>query len=109
MGGAMMRKIPIIFLLAFLLSSCDAFSTAFDGFKQSGEVATALEKSSGMKPEVGFSWSNGRLLVVTVTFPKLPEGQAVDELAAATRKAIAANFKQVPEKIVFGFAMQATP
>ncbi|WP_158818351.1 hypothetical protein [Methylocapsa sp. S129] len=104
-----MRKIPIVWLLALVLSSCDGFSAAFDGFRQSNEVAESLEKSSGMKPEVGFNWSNGRLLSVTVTFPRLPKAQSVEELAAATEKAVAASFKQNPEKIVFGFDLQPAP
>ena len=60
-----------------------------------------------MKPEVGFNWSNGTLVSVTVTFPKLPKNQSVEDLAAATRKAVAASFKQLPETIVLAFALQA--
>jgi hypothetical protein len=60
-----------------------------------------------MKPDVGFNWHNGRLLSVTVVFPQLPTSPSVQDLAAATQKAVAASFKQTPETIVFGFDLPA--
>jgi hypothetical protein len=61
-----------------------------------------------MRPEVGFNWNNGRLLSVTVIFPTLPAAPSIPDLAAATRDAVAAGFKQTPDKLIFGFEVQAS-
>ena len=49
-------------------------------------VATDLEGSTSVKPEVGFNWHNGNLQSVTVMFPKIYTGQPLDELAGTVRE-----------------------
>lgn len=64
-------------------------------------------QTTGLKPQVSFSWSNGRLISVTVGFPKLYEDKPLRELAGLTRTAIAKEFKQTPKTILLSFALDA--
>jgi hypothetical protein len=101
-----MRKAMMIGVCACALAGCDAARTVVDGFKEARSVEDALEKSSGTRPTVGFNWSNGRLLRVSVEFPRLPPTQTFDTTAAATRGAVAQNFRQTPEELVLGFRIE---
>ena len=100
-----MRKAIAAAVLAAGLAGCDSFSTVTEGFKQAGAVADDLAQETGLKPQVGFNWSNGRLVSVTVTFPRLYETKPVRELAGSVRAAIGKEFKQTPETIVLAFAL----
>jgi len=100
-----MVRVAVLLVLALGLASCDAISTLIDGFKYANAVATDLEGSTGMKPEVGFNWTNGRLLTVTVTFPRIDEKRPLPELAETVRHAVANHFRQTPGDIVLGFSL----
>ena len=100
-----MLKFAAILIAAFMLASCDAISTMTDGFKNAHAVESDLQGSTGVKPEVGFNWRNGRLLLVTVTFPRILE-KPVTELADTVRGAVGRHFRQTPDKIVLGFALE---
>ena len=52
-----MGKIIVAFMLAATLAGCDVLTIVTDGIKHAGAVADELEKATGMKPDVGFSWS----------------------------------------------------
>jgi hypothetical protein len=95
----------IIILLAIGLVGCDAISTLTDGFKYKAAVEDDLAKVTGIKPQVGFSWKNGRLELVTVTFPKLYDSKPIGELAAAVRNAVTSEFKQKPDNILLTFVI----
>jgi hypothetical protein len=45
-------------------------------------------------------WNNGRLLSVSVQYPRLIEARSLSDLAHAARGAIGREFKQMPDKIV---------
>ena len=92
-----MHKIAVIFIVAADLGACGVISTLVDGVKQARAV--------GLKPQVGFNWSNGRLVTVTVTFPQLYESQPLRELAGTVRIALAKQFKQTPENVLLAFAL----
>ncbi len=79
-----------------------------DGFKHANAVAVDLEQATGLKPGVGFNWHNGRLVRVTVTFPKLYDAKPVRELADVVRTSVRKQFKQAPEDIELGFSLGAT-
>jgi hypothetical protein len=102
-----MYKAIALFILAATLAGCDAVTVVTDGFKHSSAVATDLEKATGMKPEVGFSWKNSRLTSVTVSFPRLYEDKPLRELAALTRATVAREFGQVPKTIQLSFDLDA--
>lgn len=61
-----------------------------------------------MRPTVGFSWHNGRLTSVTVSFPRLYDAKPLRELAEAARAAVGKGFKQTPENIVLSFSLGKT-
>jgi hypothetical protein len=103
-----MRKAIAIGLCACALAACDAANTVLEGFRRARAVEDALEKSQGTRPTVGFNWSNGRLLRVSVEFPRLPPGQSFDATAAATRTAVADNFAQTPDKLILGFVIETS-
>jgi hypothetical protein len=94
-------------ILAATLAGCDAVNVVTDGIKHSSAVATDLEKATRIKPEVGFSWKNGALTSVTVSFPNLYEDKPLRELAALTRAAIVREFGQAPKTIQLAFELDA--
>jgi hypothetical protein len=103
-----MRKIIPIIILATSLAACGLISTFVNGFKYAEAVAVDLEQATGLKPGVGFNWHNGRLVRVTVTFPKLYDAKPVRELADVVRTSVRKQFKQAPEDIELGFSLGAT-
>ena len=100
-----MHKIAVIFIVAAGLGACGVISTLVDGVKQARAVESDLQEMTGVKPQVGFNWSNGRLVTVTVTFPQLYERQPLRELAGTVRIALAKQFKQTPENVLLAFAL----
>ena len=100
-----MSRIAALVLVAFSLAGCDAISTLTDGFKYKSAVEEDLAKATGVKPQVGFNWTNGRLVLVTVLFPKVYDGQPLPQLAEAVRRAVTTEFKQTPENIELAFVI----
>lgn len=100
-----MPRLLAIVLLAAALAACDSASTLTDGFKQARSVEADLETSIGTRPQVGFNWQNGRLVSVTVVFPKIPETKPLLELAETVRAVVGKQFKQAPEKVVLAFSL----
>jgi hypothetical protein len=94
-----------LILLAVALAGCDVISTLTDGFKYKAAVEDDLAKATGIKPQVGFNWSNGRLVLVTVLFPRVYDGQPLPQLADTVRRAVTSEFKQVPDNIELAFAI----
>jgi len=100
----MLRLLAIV-LLAAGLAACDATNTVTEGFQQARSVESELEASAGIKPQVGFNWQNGRLVTVTIVFPKIPETKPLRELAEDVRAAVGRQFKQGPENVVLAFSL----
>jgi hypothetical protein len=103
-----MRKIIAILLLASSLAACGMISTLVDGFKHARAVASDLEQATGVKPEVGFNWHNGRLVRVSVGFPKMYDAKPLRELADLVRSSVRKQFEQTPEDIELAFSIGAT-
>ena len=102
-----MSRVLAILVIALGLAGCDSVNTVTEGFKQARAVENELQQSTGLKPHVGFNWNNGRLLSVTVIYPRLHE-KPLPELAEAVRSAVSHAFKQTPEAIVLGFTLEKT-
>jgi len=102
-----MHKATAILLLTVALAGCDAVNTLRDGLKHTKAIESDLAEKTGVKPNVGFSWNNGTLTSVTVSFPKLYEEKPLRELAALTRVAVTKEFKQTPKTILLSFALDA--
>jgi hypothetical protein len=100
-----MLRIGAALVLALTLAACDAVNTLTDGFAHARAVEKDLEGSTGVKPNVGFNWNNGRLTSVTVTFPRLIESKPLHELAEAARASVGREFKQTPDNILLAFAV----
>jgi hypothetical protein len=100
-----MQKAIAILVLAAALAGCDAVNTVTEGFKHAKAVEADIAEATGVKPNVGFSWNNGKLTSVTVSFPKLYEDKPLRELAALSRGAVAKEFKQTPKTILLSFAI----
>jgi hypothetical protein len=94
-----------LLFLAIGLAGCDVVSTFTDGFKYKAAVEDDLAKATGIKPQVGFNWSNGRLVLVTVLFPRIVDGKPLGELAETVRQAVTSEFKQKPDNIELAFAI----
>ena len=103
-----MHKAIAIVVLAAGLASCDMISTLVDGLTYAKAVEGDLEQVTGVKPAVGFNWRNGRLELVTVTFPRLYDGKPLRELAEAVRVAVGKEFRQTPEAIALAFTLDRT-
>jgi hypothetical protein len=93
----------LIFVLA--LTACSAIDTMTEGLKHIKAVESDLEGSTGVRPQVGFNWNNGRLVSVTVQYPRLVESKSLSGLAEAARAAISREFKEMPENIVLAFSV----
>jgi hypothetical protein len=100
-----MFRIATVLAVAIGLAACDAVNTVTEGFKQAQAVESDLEQSTGIKPQVGFNWSNGQLVSVTVAFPRVYEAKPLRELAETTRASVTTQFKQTPENIVLAFSL----
>ena len=98
-----MFRIAAALIFVVALSACGAVNTMTEGFKHAKAVETDLEGSTGVRPQVGFNWNNGRLVSVTVQYPRLIESKSLSDLAEAARAAVGREFKQTPENIVLGF------
>lgn len=100
-----MLRMATTLVLVLALAGCDAVNTMTEGFTHAKAVEKDLEDAIGVKPNVGFNWSNGRLVQVTVQFPRLIESKSLPDLAAAARESIGREFKQTPQNIVLAFAI----
>ncbi|MBB4394300.1 hypothetical protein [Bradyrhizobium sp. ERR14] len=107
-GPSMFRAVVII-VLAFALSGCDAFGALKDGMQRARAVKGDLEQSTGVRPQVGFNWRNGRLASVTVMFPGLYQTKPLGDLAGLVRETVTREFKQAPDAIVLSFALGKGP
>jgi hypothetical protein len=58
-----------------------------------------------VKPSVGFNWSNGSLMTVTVAYPQLYERKPLAALAEIVRRSVESHFKQKPKDIVLSFSL----
>jgi hypothetical protein len=99
---------PRIFALGMFvlsLAACDVTSTLTEGSKQARAVESALETSTGVKPNVGFNWQNGQLTSVTVIFPVIPETKPLRELADEVRASVGKEFKEVANNVVLAFSL----
>ena len=105
-SGAPMFKIAAILAFAISLAACDAVNTVTEGFKHANAVESDLEESTGVRPQVGFNWNNGRLVSVTVTFPRIDESKPLRELAQTIRASVSKQFKQTPDDIVLAFSLR---
>ncbi len=104
-----MAKIAVLLIFAVSLSACGAVDTLVDGFKHVNAVRSDLAAATGMKPEVGFNWHNGRLNKVTVTFPRLYRDKPLTELAETVRQTVTKEFRQAPDDIVLAFSLGPAP
>jgi hypothetical protein len=105
MSRIAISRIAALLFLALGLAGCDAVSTLTDGFKYKAAVEDDLQKATGIKPQVGFNWSNGRLALVTVLFPKVVDAKPLGELAETVRLAVTSEFKQRPDTIELAFVI----
>jgi len=55
-------RFAAVVALAFGIAACGAISTLVEGWKYAKAVESDLEGMTGVKPSVGFNWSNGRPL-----------------------------------------------
>jgi hypothetical protein len=100
-----MFKIAAGLVLALNLAACDAVDTMTEGFGHAKAVESDLERTTGVRPRVGFNWNNGRLVSVTVQFPRIDESKGLGELAESVRSSVNKGFKQTPENIVLAFSL----
>jgi hypothetical protein len=100
-----MFKIAAVLLFALTLAACDAVNTVTEGTSHARAVESDLERTTGVKPRVGFNWNNGRLASVTVQYPSIVESTRLSELAKTVRASVTNQFKQTPENIVLAFSL----
>ncbi|MDA9526777.1 hypothetical protein XI06_42100 [Bradyrhizobium sp. CCBAU 11434] len=104
-----MLRAVVIVVVALALSACDVVAVVKDGMRQAAAVEGDLEQLTGVKPQVGFNWHNGRLTSVTILFPKLYDTKPLGDLAGLVRAAVIKEFKQTPDAIVLSFTLDKGP
>ena len=103
----MRRRVLALIPIALALAACSQVDTLKEGFAHSQAVSADLEKTLGVKPFVGFDWSNGSLDAVSVTFPAIPANAALADIVEKSKQAVATEFKQSPAQIVVSFALKS--
>src|SRR5690242_5657556 len=101
----MRPKIFALGMFVISLTACDVTSTLTEGSKQARAVESALETTTGVKPNVNFNWQNGQLTSVTIIFPAIPETKPLRELADEVRAAVGKEFKQQANNVVLAFSL----
>ncbi len=101
-----MFKIVAILAFAVSLATCGPVSTVTEGWKHAKAIESDLEVFSGVAPQVGFNWYNGRLVSVTVAFPRIYETKPLRELAEAVRASVSKQFKETPDNIMLIFSLE---
>jgi len=101
-----MFKIVAILIFAMSLAACDAVNTVTEGFSHAKAVENDVQEATGVKPQVGFNWHNGRLVSVTVQFPRIYDAKSLRELDEIIRASVSKQFKQTPDNIVLSFSLK---
>ena len=105
--GVRMRVTGLLLAAALTLAACGSASTVTQGFAEAAAVENDLQASSQcVKVFVSFKWRGGLDSPRSRCFSTqtLGNGQhRFREIEAATRTAIAKEFKQVPEAINVSF------
>jgi hypothetical protein len=105
-GQPMRYRILAMISIALALAACGPIDTLKDGFGHSRAVSESLEKTLGVKSFVGFSWSNGSLDSVSVTFQGIPANEPLADIVEKSKQAVASEFKQLPSQVVISFALK---
>jgi hypothetical protein len=87
-----------------LAAGCDVASMK-DAMSHSEETSVAIEKQVGVKPFVGFNYTNGALASVTVQFTSVPS-VGVTELQGIANSVVQTTFKSEPQTLIISFAFQ---
>jgi hypothetical protein len=98
-------RFAAVVVLVLGLAACGMISTLVEGWKYAKAVEADLEGATGVKPSVGFNWSNGSLVTVTVAYPQLYERKPLAALAEIVRRSVESHFKQKPKDIVLSFSL----
>jgi hypothetical protein len=101
-----MFKVAAILILAISLAACDAVNTVTEGLSHAKAVENDLQEATGIKPQVGFNWNNGRLVSVTVQFDSIYESKPLRELAEIIRASVSKHFKQTPDNTLLTFSLK---
>jgi hypothetical protein len=101
-------RFAALLAVALGVAACGVLSTLVEGWKYAKAVEVDLEAATGVRPSVGFNWSNGRLLAVTVAYPALYEKKPLAALAEIVRRSVESHFQQKPEDIVLSFSRGAS-
>ena len=104
LGDPQMFRVAALVALVATLAACNVADIR-ELFSNAKAVASDLEQSTGMKPQVGFNWQNGRLETVTVLFPQIYEARPLGAVAEMVRGSVSSHFKQTPEDIVLAFSL----
>jgi hypothetical protein len=88
---------------ALFLCGCNPIEMVQEQLAHSKAVSASLEKSTGLKSEVGFNWNNGKLTSVNVMFHGTPPNVSLPELGEKSRAAVLAEFKENPKQLVISF------
>ena len=98
-----MIRILTLVLAAVSLAGCDMVGAMRRGIEQSDQAADDVQALTGSKPVIGFKIDNGRLVSVTVIFPRPLETGDLDGLTRGIRRAVEARFQGKPKTLVIGF------
>lgn len=102
-----MKACAVVLLVALaVLPGCGPIDSLKEGVAHSKAVSDSLEKALGVKSATGFNWHNGSLTSVTVTFMGIPPNVPLADIAAKSKAAVIAEFKQTPRQVVISFVVE---
>jgi len=99
-------RVPSTISVVLALAGCGPVDTLKEGLAHSQAVSESLEKTLGVKPFVGFNWSNGTLASVSLTFQGIPANVPLTDIVDKSERAVAAEFKQLPPQVLISFALK---
>ena len=100
-----MKRIVALMVCSIVLIGCGAADTMRNGLAHSNAVETKLLGELGHRSHVGFSWANGHLTTVTVTFDGVPQAKDMKDILVAAERAVRQEFVQTPKRVVVAFAL----
>src|SRR5258708_4977229 len=99
------RRAVAIIVLAIGLAGCGVADLISNGLSYSRAVETDLEGATGIRPEVGFNWHNGRFQSVTVTFPRVYAGRPFGGVGDPVGEGVGKGVKQAADTNVLALSL----
>ena len=103
-----MKKILIVFILAFALAGCNAIEDMKELAGKQSVVKEAIKKETGWESRIDFQFKNGVFTYLSVDFvAKDVRDKKISYLERIVRKAVQDSFKSTPQTIYIQIVLES--